>query len=79
MEWLLAEAKNKLSEVVSLALTSGPQRIKRRDQAVILLSEDDYLKLIGEKPSFKNFLMEGPSFEGLDLKRDRTPGRDIDL
>lgn len=70
MEWLLAEAKNKLSEVVSLALTSGPQRIKRRDQAVILLSEDDYLKLIGEKPSFKNFLMESPSFEGLDLKRD---------
>jgi len=51
MEWLLAEAKNKLSEVVSLALTSGPQRIKRRGQAVILLSEDDYLKLIGEKPS----------------------------
>lgn len=79
MEWLLAEAKNKLSEVVSLALTSGPQRIKKRDQAVILLSEDDYLKLIGEKPSFKNFLMEGLSFEGLDLKRDHTPGRDIDL
>jgi len=30
LEWQLAEAKNRLSEVVNKALTSGPQRITRR-------------------------------------------------
>ncbi len=79
MDWLLAEAKNRLSEVVTLALTSGPQRIRRRNQAVIIVSEMDYLRLTGARPSFKNYLMEGPSFEGLDLTRDESPSRDIEL
>jgi hypothetical protein len=30
MEWKLAEAKNKLSEVFQLALTSGPQIVRGR-------------------------------------------------
>lgn len=79
MDWLLAEAKNRLSEVVTLALTSGPQKIKRRNQAVIILSEVEYERLRGTHTSFKEYLMEGPSFEGLDLTRDESPGRDFDL
>jgi antitoxin Phd len=79
MDWLLAEAKNRLSEVVTLALTSGPQRIRRRNQVVIIVSEMDYLKLTGARPDFKRYLMEGPSFEGLDLTRDESPSRDIEL
>jgi hypothetical protein len=45
----------------------------------------DYDKLIkpgsasGKVPSFMEFLMEGETFEGLDLKRDRRPGREIKL
>jgi len=79
MDWLLAEAKNRLSEVMTLALTSGPQKIKRRNQAVIILSEGDYERLTGVRPSFKDYLMQGPSFEGLDLTRDDSPSRDIGL
>ena len=79
MDWLLAEAKNRLSEVMTLALTTGPQKIKRRNQAVIILSEIEYKRLTGDRPSFKEYLMEGPSFEGLDLTRDRSPGRDFEL
>jgi hypothetical protein len=79
MDWLLAEAKNRLSEVVTLALTKGPQKIKRRNQAVILLSEVDYERLAGKRTSFKEYLMAGPSFEGVDLTRDTSPSRDIDL
>ena len=34
----------------------------------------------GEEPlSFKEFLLQGESFEGLDLTRDPSPGREIDL
>lgn len=79
MDWLLAEAKNRLSEVVTLALTKGPQKIKRRNQSVIILSEVEYERLTGARTSFKDYLMEGPSFEGLDLTRDASPSRDVDL
>lgn len=77
MDWLLAEAKNRLSEVMTLALTSGPQKIRRRNQAVIILSEGDYERLTGARTSFKDYLMQGPSFEELDLTRDDSPSRDI--
>lgn len=79
MEWLLADAKNRLSEVVTMALTTGPQKIRRRNQAVIILSEGEYQRLTGERPSFKNYLMEGPSLEDLDLSRDKSPNREIEL
>ncbi|MBT9587061.1 type II toxin-antitoxin system Phd/YefM family antitoxin [bacterium] len=77
MDWPLAEAKNRFSEVVTLALTEGPQRIRRRDQAVILVSEFEYQRLIGERPSFKEFLFNGPGIHDLDLSRDDSPMRDI--
>ncbi|MBY0292093.1 MAG: type II toxin-antitoxin system Phd/YefM family antitoxin [Alphaproteobacteria bacterium] len=79
MSWQLAEAKNRLSEVVTLALTSGPQRVKRRNQSVIILSETEYQRLTGARPRFKDYLMKAPSFEGLDITRDESPSRDIAL
>ncbi len=77
MSWQLAEAKNKFSEVVTLALTEGPQRIRRRDQVVILLSEEEYQRLTGEQESFKDFLLSLPDISDLDLTRDPSPMRDI--
>lgn len=77
MNWQLAEAKNKLSEVVTRALTTGPQRIRRRNQTVIVLSEADYQRLTGERPSFKEYLLTGPDLSELDLQRDESPLRDV--
>jgi prevent-host-death family protein len=79
MTWNLAEAKNRLTEVVNLALTEGPQTITRRDDTVVVISEAKYEELTGKRPSFKEFLFQGESFEGLDLTRDRSPGRDVEL
>ena len=80
MEWQLAEAKNKFSELVTLALTDGPQRIRRRNDSVIVLNKRDYDKLVGKHTSFKDFIMgDGPSFEGLDIRRDKSPMRDSSL
>jgi antitoxin Phd len=80
MDWRLAEAKNKFSELVNRALAEGPQRVLRRDDAVIVMALRDYEQLIGNKPGFKDFLMgEGPDLEGVDLRRDRLPMRDISL
>lgn len=70
MDWPVAEAKNRLSEVMRRALEEGPQRIARRGAAVIVLSEAEYRRLTGERPDLARHLLEGPSLEGVDLARD---------
>ena len=80
MDWRLAEAKNKFSELVNRALTEGPQRVLRRNDAVIVMALRDYERLTGKKPGFRDFLTgKGPDLEGLDLSRDRSPMRDVSL
>jgi len=80
MDWKLADAKNRFSELVTRALAEGPQRVRRHDDAVVVVAERDYEKLTGKRPGFKEFLMgEGPSLEGLDLTRDDTYMRDVKL
>ena len=80
MEWRLADAKNRFSEVVNLALSQGPQRVLRRNDAVVILAERDYDKLTKKRQDFKSFLMSSdPGFEGLDLTRDPSPMRDVKL
>jgi prevent-host-death family protein len=79
MTWKLAEAKNRLSEVVNLALSEGPQTISRRGDELILISKDEYLRRTGEKESFTEFLLGGPSLEGVDLSRPAEGMRTVSL
>jgi prevent-host-death family protein len=79
MTWNLAEAKNRLSEVVSLALTEGPQTITRRSDTVVVISADKYAELTGKKPDFKEFLFQGAGLDELELTRDESPSRDVKL
>jgi antitoxin Phd len=76
MVWRLADAKNRFSELFTLALTLGPQRVRRRNDSVIVLSEKDYERITGRRPSFKQYLIEGESFEGLDVPRHNSTLRD---
>jgi prevent-host-death family protein len=77
MEWTLAEAKNRFSEVVKRALSEGPQRVRRRgEEAVVVVAQEHYDRLIGQRPDFKTLLLDGPDFADLDLTRDRTAMRD---
>jgi antitoxin Phd len=77
MSWQLAEAKNKFSEVMNQALTTGPQRVRRRNQTVVVVSESEYLRLTGEQLTLKEFLLAAPDLSDLDLARDETPMRDV--
>jgi len=77
--WQLAEAKNRLSEVVTRALQEGPQRITRRGDAVVIISEAEYEQAIGKRPGFAQYLCTGPTLDGLDLQRDKAPMRPVDL
>jgi prevent-host-death family protein len=79
MEWQLADAKNRLSELINRALREGPQRVRRCKETVVVLAEHEYERLAGTRPDFKQYLMTGPSFDGLDLARDPSPMRDVVL
>ena len=80
MEWRLADAKNRFSELVNKALSSGPQRVHRRQDTVIVISERDYQRLTGEQVSFKHHLLHPPhSMEDLAFERDSSPMRTVDL
>ncbi len=78
--WQLADAKNRLSEVVDLTIKAGPQRIARRGKdIVVVVSLAEYDRLTGAKPSFRDYLSQGESLEGIDLERDNSPSRDVEL
>ena len=79
MTWNLAEAKNRLTEVVNLALTEGPQTITRRNDTVVLISAEKYAELTGKKLDFKEYLLQGVGLDELDLTRDQSPMRDVEL
>lgn len=79
MEWRLADAKNRFSELVSRALSEGPQRVRRRKDRVVVIAEREYERLAGRRPSFKQCLMKRAGLDDLDLTRDTSPMRDVKL
>lgn len=80
MNWNLADAKNRLSEVLDRATRDGPQTIRRRGDSFILLPADQYEQLTGKKPSFTEFLLGGPRCDELDpMPRNDSPMRSAEL
>ncbi len=79
MEWKLAEAKNRLSELIRRVISDGPQLIRRRNDAFIVLTERHYRQLTAQQPTLKDRLLHGPDLAGLDLERDQSPARDVEL
>ena len=78
MSWRLADAKNRFSELVNRALRGEPQVVMRRRDAVVVVARRDYQELTGKRMSFKQFLLgEGPSLRELDLRRDKSPMRNV--
>ena len=57
MNWQLQDAKNKLSQVVKEARTSGPQVITvRGKETAVVLSIEDYRRIAPKKESLAEFL-----------------------
>ena len=79
MDWLLADTKNRFSELVSKAPSKEPQRVRRQGETVIVVDEKEYQCLKGTRHTFKDFLLNGPDMRSLDLVRDKSPMPDADL
>ena len=79
MEWQLQEAKAKFSELVQRAIDDGPQTVTRRGQpAVVVLSAEQFELMKKRQVSLKDLLRSAPWHE-LEIERDRSPPRDVDL
>lgn len=77
--WQLQEAKNKFSEVVDKALSTGPQVVTRRGvEAVVVMSVEQYRELTRPKGNIADFFLNSP-LRGSDIstERDTTPGREV--
>jgi prevent-host-death family protein len=78
--WQLQEAKQRLSEVVRRALEDGPQVVTRHGrEAVVVVSVEQFAKLGGDRPDFKEFLREAPDLGRLKTLRDRKRARRVTL
>ncbi|MBT9439478.1 MAG: type II toxin-antitoxin system prevent-host-death family antitoxin [Desulfobacterales bacterium] len=79
--WQLQDAKNKFSSLVDKAQHNGPQVVtKHGKDAVVVLSIDEYKKLIKPKTSLLKFFQNSPlSKIKLDIKRNKDLPRDIEL
>lgn len=77
-EWSVADAKSKLSEVLNRA-DKEPQVITRRDRRYVVVEGERYQRLTGAKPDLRALILQGPSLEGIDLSRDRSLGRELEL
>lgn len=82
--WQVQSAKARFSEVFRRARTEGPQRITRQGkEGVVMVAEEQYDQLVGKShqpKSLVQFFRQSPlTGVELDLERDRTTARDVDL
>ena len=64
MNWHLKDAKNNLSKLVRQAREQGPQTITVRGKpTAVVLSPEDYDRLVGATPSLAEYLLSGPVWD----------------
>jgi prevent-host-death family protein len=82
MNWHLQDAKNNFSKVVQRARDEGPQTVTLRGQrAAVILSAEDYDRLVSSKPSFVEHLLSGPAWDDDFIeevnRRSKKPSRPV--
>jgi prevent-host-death family protein len=78
--WQIQQAKSKLSELIELSRSEGPQTITKHGKPrAVILSMEEYESMRRKKPDFIEFLLTIPKFDDLDLERSRDVGREVDL
>jgi prevent-host-death family protein len=80
-EWQLQEAKNRLSQVVELALHDGPQTITLRGKpSAVVVSFDEFRKLTMPQTGLSQFFKQSPLCDvELDFSRSADLSREVEL
>jgi len=81
MQWTVAEAKAKLSEVIQRAVKDGPQEITRHGEpTAVVVSAEEWERKTRRKGNLAEFFANSPlRGTALDLKRRKDPPREMDL
>ncbi len=81
MNWTVAQAKAKFSEVVEQARAAGPQTITRNGhRAVVVVSADEWDRKVRRVGTLADFFAGSPLREsGLVVERLKDVPRDLDL
>jgi prevent-host-death family protein len=76
-QWQLQEAKAKLSQLVLLSNTKGPQGITvRGKEEAVIVSKKTYISLLRKKDDFVTFLTKSPLHGvSLNIERDKSTPR----
>jgi prevent-host-death family protein len=78
----MQEAKARLSEVVKLAESDGPQDITLHGRSVaVVISRAAFERLSGNEYSLVEFMRRSPLYglEEIEFDRDRSPAREVVL
>ena len=79
-QWSVHDAKQQFSRVLRAADEKGPQFVSRHGREVaVVVDIGTYRRLTGSEDDFKAFLVSGPPFDDLGLRRDQDPGRPFEL
>lgn len=76
MEWKVADAKNRFSELLDRAENDGPQLVQRRGTRFLIVVENGEQE--DENRLVRAFLDE-PEFHDINIERIDAPMRDPDL
>jgi prevent-host-death family protein len=79
--WTVTAAKAHFAQVIARALTDGPQNITRRGRAAgVVVSAEEWERKTKRKGTLADFLAASPlRGSGLDLARERSEPRDLEL
>jgi len=79
--WKLKEAAAHLDEVVRKASIEGPQQIAASHKtSVVIVTQEQWNRLCQHKPSLVDIMRHSPLVDvDLDLTRDPSPGRSVEL
>jgi prevent-host-death family protein len=78
MLWQVQEAKQRFSELLRAANSSGPQIVTRHGEEIaVVIDIAEFHRLRGDIADFKEFLRSGPDLD-LELARQRDLPREID-
>lgn len=75
--WTVAEAKARLSEILRLAESEGPQQIGIRNPCIVVPAEAWYAKSPQRKPLGQWLVENTPRGVNLEIPRDRASQREI--
>ena len=76
--WQLQNAKNRLSELISIASKGTPQLITKNGRPTVYVVKAEDIKLYNPKKSIKDIILNCPS-PGLNIPHDEDTGRVIEL